>query len=484
MNSTGALAQLRQGDRPAGLSAEIDSVALLLMELLGRLSLTTRIAAIDRVRTRLDALEVSSLACQMIDADDLRQARRLATTSRRSRRQIERVVQRASVVKRNGDLQVELDQGTLTAEQLDVISSASRRSGGSAASDADLVRRITSVSPDQGRKVADRWLTERLRAADLDAAHTMRREQRHAHRGRSADGLPTITLAGDDVTIEQAWSSITALAERFYKQDGGREVPTAQHRRTSSQRLYDAAIEQLTGGSSETAPWPPQVVLTVDAGPVSVPGSQPVDPSQLAERLRTGSPIARTSGEVNGELLGAGPIAPSELERILCDCALSLLITDPGGQPLWLGRTRRTASAGQRLALLARDRSCVLCNAHHLRCEAHHLVPFNASAKGNTDIDNLALVCGPCHRRLHDERLTLVRQASNGGGRRDGRDAPQGQDGADIMWVARAGENVRDRTAVAATMGCTNDQPAKKPLHSSASALITVAASCSASVGR
>lgn len=223
MNSTGALAQLRQGDRPAGLSAEIDSVALLLMELLGRLSLTTRIAAIDRVRTRLDALEVSSLACQMIDADDLRQARRLATTSRRSRRQIERVVQRASVVKRNGDLQVELDQGTLTAEQLDVISSASRRSGGSAASDADLVRRITSVSPDQGRKVADRWLTERLRLPTW-TLHT---------RCVANNGMHT---AGDPPTICPQLRSPATTSPSNKRGPRSRRSPNASTNRTAAEK--------------------------------------------------------------------------------------------------------------------------------------------------------------------------------------------------------------------------------------------------------
>ncbi|WP_252920652.1 DUF222 domain-containing protein, partial [Mycolicibacterium smegmatis] len=43
------------------------------------------------------------------------------------------------------------------------------------------------------------------------------------------------------------------------------------------------------------------------------------------------------------------------------------------GIPLYLGRARRTASAGQRLAIWARDRGCTRpgCTANGYRCQAH-----------------------------------------------------------------------------------------------------------------
>ncbi|MGB8402908.1 MAG: HNH endonuclease signature motif containing protein [Mycobacterium sp.] len=67
--------------------------------------------------------------------------------------------------------------------------------------------------------------------------------------------------------------------------------------------------------------------------------------------------------------------------------------------PLYLGRTRRTATAGQRLMLFARDRGCTRpgCTAPASRCQAHHAVN-NWRDDGHTDITDLALACGPDNR--------------------------------------------------------------------------------------
>ncbi|TBM83768.1 HNH endonuclease, partial [Mycolicibacterium smegmatis] len=73
------------------------------------------------------------------------------------------------------------------------------------------------------------------------------------------------------------------------------------------------------------------------------------------------------------------------------------------GVPLYLGRARRTASAGQRLAIWARDRGCTRpgCTANGYRCQAHHATTDYAKG-GLTDADALALACG-CDNRLVGE---------------------------------------------------------------------------------
>ena len=70
--------------------------------------------------------------------------------------------------------------------------------------------------------------------------------------------------------------------------------------------------------------------------------------------------------------------------------------------PLHLGRARRTASTGQRLALFARDRGCTHphCTQPAAQCQAHHAVT-DWQHGGNTDITDLTLACGP-HNRLVD----------------------------------------------------------------------------------
>ena len=43
------------------------------------------------------------------------------------------------------------------------------------------------------------------------------------------------------------------------------------------------------------------------------------------------------------------------------------------------------------------------------RCESHHVVAWAKPGEGPADIDNLALLCGTCHRRLHNHKRVLTR---------------------------------------------------------------------------
>ncbi|WP_419553637.1 HNH endonuclease signature motif containing protein [Candidatus Poriferisodalis sp.] len=51
----------------------------------------------------------------------------------------------------------------------------------------------------------------------------------------------------------------------------------------------------------------------------------------------------------------------------------------------------------------------MICQAAPGWCEAHHIVPWKAPARGRTDIDNLTLLCFRCHHQLHDSRGCLRR---------------------------------------------------------------------------
>jgi len=76
-----------------------------------------------------------------------------------------------------------------------------------------------------------------------------------------------------------------------------------------------------------------------------------------------------------------------------------LVIFDGDGKALHLGRSQRTASVAQRIVLHARDRGCTRpgCTAAGYRCQVHHLETDWADG-GVTDIDKLALACGPDNR--------------------------------------------------------------------------------------
>jgi len=79
-----------------------------------------------------------------------------------------------------------------------------------------------------------------------------------------------------------------------------------------------------------------------------------------------------------------------------------LALFDHAGAPLHFGRSRRLATADQRLLLTAWQRGCTRpgCDAPASHCAVHHLTEWQHG--GGTDIDNLALVCDADHARVTD----------------------------------------------------------------------------------
>ncbi|MDV6262492.1 HNH endonuclease signature motif containing protein [Rhodococcoides yunnanense] len=101
-----------------------------------------------------------------------------------------------------------------------------------------------------------------------------------------------------------------------------------------------------------------------------------------------------------------GPISRTLAELLTCDADLTPVIVDDHGVPLALGRTTRLASDDQRIALTIRDTCCVMCGRPAQWCQAHHVKFWEHG--GRTDLNNLALVCGECHRLVHHGDWQLI----------------------------------------------------------------------------
>ncbi|WP_257886189.1 HNH endonuclease signature motif containing protein [Rhodococcoides fascians] len=101
-----------------------------------------------------------------------------------------------------------------------------------------------------------------------------------------------------------------------------------------------------------------------------------------------------------------GPISRFLAELVTCDADLTPVIVDHHGVPLALGRTTRLASDDQRIALTIRDTCCVMCGRPAQWCQAHHIKFWEHG--GHTDLNNLALVCGECHRLIHHGDWQLI----------------------------------------------------------------------------
>jgi hypothetical protein len=104
---------------------------------------------------------------------------------------------------------------------------------------------------------------------------------------------------------------------------------------------------------------------------------------------------ARIEGEHVGQLSRA------TLERLLCDCEFSRVLTDGPSIVIDVGRATRTVSPKLWRALVVRDRHCTEpgCKVPPGMCEAHHI--WYWSRGGPTNLDNLKLLCWYHHRQQH-----------------------------------------------------------------------------------
>lgn len=120
------------------------------------------------------------------------------------------------------------------------------------------------------------------------------------------------------------------------------------------------------------------------------------------------SHVDSDTGDLVSQLATGEPLPPSVLEMLACNAAITGVLYGTAGTPLWRGTTKRTATAAQLKALIARDGGCVGCGCHPALCQAHHIRP--ASQGGPTTISNMVLLCWNCHQRVHHNQWTVARR--------------------------------------------------------------------------
>src|SRR4029079_17904756 len=97
---------------------------------------------------------------------------------------------------------------------------------------------------------------------------------------------------------------------------------------------------------------------------------------------------------ITGKALTAGStvLPMADLLRMASHAYHYLTIFDGRGRALWLGRTKRIASADQRIVLHARDHGCTRpgCTVPGYLSQAHHL-EHDWADDGHTDVETLGL---------------------------------------------------------------------------------------------
>jgi hypothetical protein len=107
---------------------------------------------------------------------------------------------------------------------------------------------------------------------------------------------------------------------------------------------------------------------------------------------------------------GCADLSIDTVKRLLCDCSVVLVAEDADAKPLDVGRKQRTVSTPLRRALYARDRGCTFPGCHRKRyVHGHHLKHWLNG--GETNPDNMTLLCTHHHRKLHEGGFSIVKEA-------------------------------------------------------------------------
>ena len=195
-------------------------------------------------------------------------------------------------------------------------------------------------------------------------------------------GRLTATLTGEAAAV---WTTVLDTLSRPIPTEGAEP-----DRRTPGQRRHDALLDAgrrllRSGALPDAGGTPATVLLTL-----------------TLDQLETRLGLATTAH-------GGTLTIPAALQ-LAANAQIVPAVLDTRGAVLHLGRTRRTASPAQRLALAARDRGCSFpaCDRPPDWCETHHVNPW--ADGGRTDIENLTLACG-FHHREHAKRGWTVHMA-------------------------------------------------------------------------
>ncbi|MFY9918761.1 MAG: DUF222 domain-containing protein [Mycobacterium sp.] len=162
--------------------------------------------------------------------------------------------------------------------------------------------------------------------------------------------------------------------------------------RTAAQRLHDAVKLGMRAGIASG-------VYGQHRGlPVTVIVSTTLSELNQAAHAVNNPAIAMPPPARTG---GGSALPMRDLIRMAANSIHYLAVfEDHTNRPLYLGRTKRVATADQRIICYARDRGCTRpdCTEPGYHCEVHHDPPW--AEGGRTDADCLFFGCGPDHTLL------------------------------------------------------------------------------------
>src|SRR5947209_16437671 len=273
-------------------------------------------------------------------------------------------------------------KGDVGYQHVAVLAHAAEHVGAAAVrkEEGKLLQAAQTMDPGQFTTVAKNF-EHRVDAAGALAEANRAYERRYFHIAEPQDGLVRL----DGVLDAEGGATLRTALEPFMK-------PVKDDARNYGQRSVDALMELCRQGGSGSR--------RDGAGP------RP----QLIIRASLDT-LAGIKGAPAGELEGGGTVPTETVQRYACDSAISR-ITGQAELEHELNHASRTLPAPTRRALEARDRHCVFpgCTRPLVWCDGHHLVWWTKG--GETSLPNLALLCRPHHRLVHEGGWSFRRESN------------------------------------------------------------------------
>ncbi len=283
-------------------------------------------------------------------------------------------------------------QGWISIDHARVMGESHQRAPLSTEQELELITAAITEDFDDFKKTLAHSEDQR-RADDGLTRHQRQRQRRSGTVFDGDDEMVILHAEFDRIAGERVKTALYELSDRLFRADA-----RAGSDRTHAQRNADALVALITqrparpepsGGNDaadadtecEIAPQATTLVVTVDY-------------DTLSGQLR------------NAGLIDGTPIDIDELRHLACDAGIVPAIFAADGQPLYMGRKQRAATAAQKLALHVRDKQCIGCGIRASACDAHHIIWWDN--EGPTDMPNLVLLCPKCHKKVHKHGYTLA----------------------------------------------------------------------------
>ena len=205
-------------------------------------------------------------------------------------------------------------------------------------------------------------------------------ESRKLHLSELLDGMGRLDGLLDPEGMKLVQEAIRVLSTRC-----------DDDQRTPEQRRADALVSMAKQVLANLEPTPglkrnrPKVIATINVADL----------------------IAATLGGTLDTNTGPITLSAEAIRRIACDAGIHRLITGPDGVIIDYGRQTRSVSDAQFDLLTIRDHGCRIigCPIAPGGCDAHHSIHW--ANNGNTDLDDLVLLCWYHHHVLHEQHWSL-----------------------------------------------------------------------------